>query len=106
MLIYFAVLYRLQRDALKDKMQLIGTYLHTLGIQIECRYFKCPLFKPTIKNRKNSMFVNQEFQVCSGLFNEYKSVSLRDQPPKLISDNATKLVETLANIGLFAIKVI
>lgn len=106
MLISFSITDGLQGDALQDKMQLIGAYLHAFGIQVKGWYFEGPFLQATVKDGKAALLIDQQFQVRAGLVDKDKGVTLRYLAAQLIEDDAAEQVESFAHIGLFAVKMI
>lgn len=106
LLISFTVTDRLQRDALQNKMQLIGSKLKALRIQVKGRHFKGALLQSAVKDRKPALLIHQQLQVRTWTVDEDERIALRNLPAQFIGNNAAKLVKAFAHVRLFAVKMI
>lgn len=96
----------LQRDALKDKMQLIGVELHAPGVQLKCRHFKSTFLQPPVEDSKTALLIDQHFQMRAGLIDENKGIALGNLSPQFIKDDAAQQVKPFTHIGLFAVQMV
>ena len=90
MLISFAVFYSLERDALQNKIQLVGSDLHAPCIKVKNRHFKGSFFQSAVEKCKATIVPNKQLNMCAWFVDEDKRITIHYSFFKFTGDEAAQ----------------